>query len=105
MKQAMIDVPLGDDVYGDDPTVNDLEQWAAQRHGFEAALFTTSGTQANLLALMSHCERGDEYICGQQAQNYQYEAGGAEVLYPSDFKLQDSEPHIMFQFKEQNAAE
>ncbi|CCN33850.1 Low specificity L-threonine aldolase [Vibrio nigripulchritudo SO65] len=80
MKQAMIDAPLGDDVYGDDPTVNDLEQWAAQRHGFEAALFTTSGTQANLLALMSHCERGDEYICGQQAHNYQYEAGGAAVL-------------------------
>ncbi|QTG98232.1 DegT/DnrJ/EryC1/StrS family aminotransferase, partial [Vibrio furnissii] len=70
----------GDDVYGDDPTVNALEQWAAERHGFEAALFTTSGTQANLLGLMSHCERGDEYLCGQQAHNYKYEAGGAAVL-------------------------
>ncbi|MEJ6473207.1 low-specificity L-threonine aldolase [Pseudoalteromonas piscicida] len=80
MKQRMFDAPLGDDVYGDDPTVNALEQFAAERHGFEAALFTSSGTQANLLALMSHCERGDEYLCGQQAHNYKFEAGGAAVL-------------------------
>ncbi len=80
MRDAMANAPVGDDVYGDDPTVNDLESWAAQRHGFEAALFTTSGTQANLLALMSHCERGDEYLCGQQAHNYMFEAGGAAVL-------------------------
>ncbi len=80
MREAMANAPVGDDVYGDDPTVNDLESWAAQRHGFEAALFTTSGTQANLLALMSHCERGDEYLCGQQAHNYMFEAGGAAVL-------------------------
>lgn len=80
MRQAMAEAPVGDDVYGDDPTVNELEQWAAKRHGFEAALFTTSGTQANLLGLMSHCERGDEYLCGQQAHNYKYEAGGAAVL-------------------------
>lgn len=80
MKQSMFDAPLGDDVYGDDPTVNALEQFAAERHGFEAALFTSSGTQANLLALMSHCERGDEYLCGQQAHNYKFEAGGAAVL-------------------------
>ncbi|MGR5165589.1 low-specificity L-threonine aldolase [Vibrio astriarenae] len=80
MRDAMASAPVGDDVYGDDPTVNDLESYAADRHGFEAALFTTSGTQANLLALMSHCERGDEYLCGQQAHNYKYEAGGAAVL-------------------------
>lgn len=80
MRQAMVQALVGDDVYGDDPTVNDLEEYAAQRHGFEAALFTTSGTQANLLALMSHCDRGDEYLCGQQAHNYKYEAGGAAVL-------------------------
>lgn len=80
MKKAMSEALLGDDVYGDDPTVNELEQWAAQRHGFEAAIFTSSGTQANLLALMSHCGRGDEYICGQQAHNYKYEGGGAAVL-------------------------
>jgi threonine aldolase len=76
----MTEAVVGDDVYGDDPTVNDLEQWSAEKHGFEAALFTTSGTQANLLALMAHCERGDEYLCGQQAHNYKYEAGGAAVL-------------------------
>ncbi|MBU2896222.1 low-specificity L-threonine aldolase [Vibrio hepatarius] len=80
MRQAIANATVGDDVYGDDPTVNDLEVWAAERHGFEAALFTTSGTQANLLGLMAHCERGDEYLCGQQAHNYKYEAGGAAVL-------------------------
>lgn len=80
MRKAMAEAIVGDDVYGDDPTVNDLEQWAAERHGFEAALFTTSGTQANLLGLMAHCERGDEYLCGQQAHNYKFEAGGAAVL-------------------------
>lgn len=80
MREVMANAPVGDDVYGDDPTVNDLENWAAERHGFEAALFTSSGTQANLLGLMAHCERGDEYLCGQQAHNYKYEAGGAAVL-------------------------
>ncbi|MEZ9232470.1 low-specificity L-threonine aldolase [Vibrio amylolyticus] len=80
MRETMANAPVGDDVYGDDPTVNDLETWAAERHGFEAALFTSSGTQANLLGLMAHCERGDEYLCGQQAHNYKYEAGGAAVL-------------------------
>ncbi|MFV0575391.1 MAG: low-specificity L-threonine aldolase [Vibrio sp.] len=80
MRDAMYKAAVGDDVYGDDPTVNELEQWAAEKHGFEAALFTTSGTQANLLGLMSHCERGDEYLCGQQAHNYKYEAGGAAIL-------------------------
>lgn len=80
MRKAMSEALVGDDVYGDDPTVNELEQWAAKRHGFEAALFTTSGTQANLLGLMAHCQRGDEYLCGQQAHNYKYEAGGAAVL-------------------------
>lgn len=80
MRQAIANAPVGDDVYSDDPTVNDLELWAAKRHGFEAALFCSSGTQANLLALMAHCERGDEYLCGQQAHNYQFEGGGAAVL-------------------------
>ncbi|MCL1074128.1 low-specificity L-threonine aldolase [Shewanella dokdonensis] len=80
MRAAMAAAVVGDDVYGDDPTVNHLEQMAAEMLGFEEALFTTSGTQANLLALMSHCNRGDEYICGQQAHNYKYEAGGAAVL-------------------------
>lgn len=80
MREAMANAIVGDDVYGDDPTVNELEAFAASETGFEAALFTTSGTQANLLGLMAHCERGDEYLCGQQAHNYRYEAGGAAVL-------------------------
>ncbi|GEA50403.1 threonine aldolase [Vibrio inusitatus NBRC 102082] len=80
MREAIANAAVGDDVYGDDPTVNELEAWAADAHGFEAALFTSSGTQANLLGLMAHCERGDEYLCGQQAHNYKYEAGGAAVL-------------------------
>lgn len=80
MQQAMFNAPLGDDVYGDDPSINALEQYAAQKHGFASALFCSSGTQANLLALMAHCERGDEYICGQRAHNYKFEGGGAAVL-------------------------
>jgi threonine aldolase len=80
MLKAMFNAQVGDDVYGDDPTVNHLEQFAADLHGFEQALFVTSGTQANLLGILSHCERGDEYLCGQHAHNYKYEAGGAAVL-------------------------
>ena len=80
MRQAMANAEVGDDVYGDDPTVNALESWAADRHGFSAAIFCSSGTQANLLGLMAHCERGDEYLCGQQAHNYKFEGGGAAVL-------------------------
>ena len=80
MRTQMIDAPVGDDVYGDDPTVNRLQMIVAELTGFEASLFTTSGTQANLIGIMSHCERGDEYIVGQQAHTYKYEAGGAAVL-------------------------
>lgn len=80
MRKAMMEAEVGDDVYGDDQTVNRLEEMMAKRTGFEAALFTASGTQANLVGIMSHCERGDEYIVGQQAHTYKYEAGGAAVL-------------------------
>ncbi|MBZ2168755.1 low-specificity L-threonine aldolase [Marinobacter sp. F4216] len=80
MRNAMAHAEVGDDVYGDDPTVNSLQAFAAERFGFEAALFTATGTQANLLAIMSHCGRGDEYLCGQSAHNYRYEGGGAAVL-------------------------
>lgn len=80
MRQLMASAPVGDDVYGDDPSVNDLQTFAAERHGFEDAIFVSSGTQANLIGIMAHCERGDEYLCGQQAHNYKYEAGGAAVL-------------------------
>ena len=69
MREAMAHAEVGDDVYGEDPTVNNLQAYAAERLGFESALFTASGTQANLLAIMSHCGRGDEYLCGQSAHN------------------------------------
>lgn len=80
MKAAMLNAPVGDDVYGDDPTVNALQEYAAALSGKEAALFLPTGTQANLVALLSHCQRGEEYIVGQLAHNYLYEAGGAAVL-------------------------
>lgn len=80
MLQAMMKAETGDDVYGDDPTVNQLQETAAELSGKQAALFFPTGTQANLVALLCHCERGDEYIVGQLAHNYKYEAGGAAVL-------------------------
>lgn len=80
MKQAMMAAPLGDDVFGDDPTVLQLQEMAADMLGFEAALFAPSGTQTNLIALMTHCQRGEEAIVGQQWHTYRWEAGGMAVL-------------------------
>ncbi|MCO7224120.1 low-specificity L-threonine aldolase [Pleionea sp. CnH1-48] len=80
MKDAMHTAPVGDDVYGEDPTINQLEEYCAELLGKEAALFASSGTQTNLLALLTHCQRGEEYIVGQHAHTYKYEAGGAAVL-------------------------
>ncbi len=80
MRAAMAAAELGDDVYGDDPTVNRLQACAAERFGFPAALFFVTGTQSNLAALMAHCARGDEYLVGQEAHTYKYEQGGAAVL-------------------------
>jgi threonine aldolase len=80
MRRAMMAAELGDDVFGDDPSVNRLQARAAERFGCEAALFFPSGTQSNLAALMSHCGRGDEVILGQEAHTYRYEAGGGAVL-------------------------
>jgi threonine aldolase len=80
MREAMMRAEVGDDVFGDDPTVNALQAHAAERLGFEAALFAPSGTQCNLMALMSHCQRGDEAIVGQQWHTYRWEAGGMAVL-------------------------
>lgn len=80
MRQAMLAAPLGDDVFGDDPTVNALQTRLASLLGFEAALFMPTGTQSNLCALLAHCQRGDEYIVGQMAHCYRWEAGGAAVL-------------------------
>ena len=80
MREAMLTTELGDDVYGEDPTVNRLEQYLAAELGFAAGLFVPTGTMSNLLGLMAHCQRGDEYIVGQQAHTYKYEGGGAAVL-------------------------
>jgi threonine aldolase len=80
MRDAMARAPVGDDVFGDDPSVNALQERIAELLGFEAALFMASGTQSNLCALMSHCERGDEYLAGQMAHTYRFEGGGGAVL-------------------------
>ena len=80
MLAAMTAAEVGDDVWGDDPTVNRLQDALAERTGKEAGLFFPSGTQSNLAALMAHCARGDEYIVGQLAHTYKYEGGGAAVL-------------------------
>ena len=80
MRAAMMDAPLGDDVYGDDPSVNALQDKLAAMLGFEAALFVPTGTQSNLCAILSHCGRGDEFIVGQGQHTYKYEGGGAAVF-------------------------
>ena len=91
MRAAMAQAEVGDDVYGEDPTVNRLEELAAGMLGKEAALFVPSGTMSNLLALLSHCGRGDEYIAGQDAHIYRWEGGGGAVFgaiqpQPLDFE-------------------
>ncbi len=80
MREVMCCAATGDDVYSEDPTVSLLESRLAASLGFAAGLFVPSGTMSNLLGLMAHCERGDEYIVGQQAHTYKYEGGGAAVL-------------------------
>jgi len=80
MRKAMAEAEVGDDVYGDDPTVNRLQSVVAERMGHEAALFLPTGTQSNLVALLTHCQRGDEYIVGHDAHTYKYEGGGAAAL-------------------------
>ncbi|MCY1225953.1 Low specificity L-threonine aldolase [compost metagenome] len=80
MREAMAAAPLGDDVFGTDPSVNALQEKIAALLGFEAALFVPTGTQSNLCAILSHCGRGDEYIVGQQAHAYRWEGGGAAVF-------------------------
>jgi threonine aldolase len=80
MREAMLGAAVGDDVYGEDPTVNALQQRLADDLGFEAGLFVPSGTQSNLVGLMAHCQRGDEYLVGMEAHTFKYEGGGAAVL-------------------------
>jgi threonine aldolase len=91
MRSSMAEAEVGDDVYGEDPTVNRLQEMAAKLIGMESALFVSSGTQGNLLGILSHCERGDEYIVGGRAHTFRYEGGGAAVLgsvqpQPVDFE-------------------
>ncbi|HHX65727.1 MAG TPA: aminotransferase class I/II-fold pyridoxal phosphate-dependent enzyme, partial [Chloroflexi bacterium] len=80
MRQAMYRAEVGDDVYGEDPTVNRLEEMAAERLGKEAGLFVVSGTMGNLVSVLTHCGRGDEMILGDEAHIFMYEAGGASAL-------------------------
>src|SRR5689334_9874909 len=80
MRAAMEQADVGDDVFGDDPAVNALQERVADLLGFPDALFVSSGTQSNLTALLSHCGRGDEYIAGGDAHVYSHEGGGAAVL-------------------------
>ena len=89
----MAEAAVGDDVFGDDPTVNALEAKTAELLGKESAVFVPSGTQSNLIALMAHCQRGDEYIVGQLAHTYKYEAGGAAVLGSIQPQPIDMEPN------------
>lgn len=80
MREAMAKAAVGDDVYGEDPTVNQLERDAAEMLGHEAGLFVSSGTQGNLIAMLTHCERGSEIIVGDKAHTFVYEAGGMSAL-------------------------
>ena len=80
MRQAMFQALVGDDVFADDPSVNALQDKIANLLGFEAALFMPTGTQSNLCGVLSHCQRGEEYIVGQMAHCYRWEGGGAAVF-------------------------
>ena len=80
MRKAMADAEVGDDVFGEDPTVNRLEAMAAERLGKEAALFVASGTMANLVSQMTHCGRGEEMILGSLAHSFYYEQGGSAAV-------------------------
>lgn len=80
MREAMANASVGDDVFAEDPSINALEERVARLLGKEAALLCSSGTQSNLLGILSHCQRGEEYIVGEQYHTYKYEAGGAAVL-------------------------
>lgn len=87
MRQAMADAEVGDDQYGEDPTVNRLEARAADMVGKEAAVYVASGTMGNLISLLSHCERGDEAILGDESHIFWYESGGAAALGGIPFNL------------------
>ncbi|MBI5275095.1 MAG: low-specificity L-threonine aldolase [Burkholderiales bacterium] len=92
MRAAMMAAPLGDDVFGDDPSVNALQEQIASMLGFEAALFVATGTQGNLCGLLSHCQRGEEYIVGQMQHCYRWEGGGAAVFGSIQPQPLDNQP-------------
>ena len=87
MRRAMAEAPVGDDVFGEDPTVNALQERAAELMGMEAGLFVPSGTMANQIAMLTHCRRGDEVIVGWGAHSYLYESGGGAVLAGVQFQI------------------
>src|SRR3989337_4613773 len=80
MRTAMAEAVVGDDVFGEDPTVNRLQEMAAALMGKEDGLFVSSGTMGNLAAVLAHCGRGDELILGDKAHTYLFEAGGISAL-------------------------
>jgi threonine aldolase len=92
MRRAIAEAPLGDDVYGEDPTINRLEALAAERSGKQAAMLVASGTMGNLCAILAHCGRGQEALVGDQSHIYHYEGGGASVLGGVAFNLMPTEP-------------
>ena len=93
MRQAMANAELGDDVFGEDPTVNRLQEMAAEMLGKEAALLVTSGTQGNLAAMLTHCRRGDEVILGELSHSVIFEVGGASALGGLIMKTVRNDPH------------
>lgn len=103
MREAMANAEVGDDVFGDDPTVNELQAVAAEMFGKEAALFVASGTMGNLISVLSHCGRGDEMILGRQAHIFRYEAGGAAAyggVHPNPLEVSDAGRLDLNQIKE-----
>jgi len=87
MRQAMTEAEVGDDVYGEDPSVNQLEALVAQMLGKEAAVFVSSGTMGNLTSVLAHCGRGDEMILGDKSHIYRSEQGGSAVCIPWRFAI------------------
>lgn len=104
MREAMLEAPLGDDVFGDDPSVNALQAQLAGMLGFEAALFVPTGTQSNFCGILAHCQRGDEYIVGQMAHCYRWEGGGAAVFGSVQPQPLDHQPDGTLALKDIEAA-
>jgi len=104
MRRAMVESELGDDVFGDDPTTNRLEQITAERMGKDAAMFVASGTMGNLVAALTHCQRGDEMIVGDKAHMFLNEAGGASALGGISYRTVRNDDRGMLDPEEVEAA-